>query len=135
MTSDSSHFRPSSDAADASRRDLPPSEFDADATVSWGVSANDEENGVSAFADSDVSTPSAAPPSSEDAFVDFDDASTRTSAPPFAVDNTDAERDEDERTIISQTPPVAAERRGAESTEDDGDGDDALDGGAVKPGA
>lgn len=133
MTSDSSHFRPSSDAADASRRDLTPSEFDADATVAWGVPANDEENGGSAFADSDVSAPSVAPSSSEDAFVDFDDASTRTSAPPFAVENADDERDEDERTIISQTPPVAAERRRDDSTGDDGD--DALDGGAVKPGA
>ncbi|MBR2002587.1 MAG: serine/threonine protein kinase [Thermoguttaceae bacterium] len=133
MTSDSSHFRPSSDAADASRRDLPPSEFDADATVSWGVSANDEENGAAALDGPDVSAPSGAPAPPDAPFVDFDDASTRTSAPPFAVENTDDERGEDERTIISQTPPVAPERRAAESTEDDGD--DSLDGGAVKPGA
>lgn len=137
MTSDSSHFRPSSDAADASRRDLTPPKFDSDATVAWGVPANDEENGDSAPVDADVLTPPVSPsPStlpSDAAFVDFDDASTRTSAPPFAVENTDDERGEDERTIISQTPPVVPERRAVESTEDDGD--DALDGGAVKPGA
>ena len=77
MTSDSSHFRPSSDAADASRRDLPPSEFDADATVSWGVSANDEENGAAALDGPDVSAPSGAPAPPDAPFVDFDDASTR----------------------------------------------------------
>ena len=130
MTSDSSHSRPSSDA---SRRDLTPSKFVSDATVAWGVSANGEDSG-SALAGADVSSNSSLNSSPDAAFADFDDASTKTSAPPFAVESPESgERDEDERTIISQTPPVVPERRAVESTENDAD--DATDGGALKPGA
>ena len=137
MTSDSSHSRPIPDASDASRRE--PSTFDGSASAAstgFGVSAS--RSGASEASDGGEPSLSAPSPSAEDAFYSFDDASTRTSAPPFGAEN-DAvnERLEDERTVVSRTFPGETERKNESSISSVGDDDafDGGDGGALKPGA
>ena len=130
MTSDSSHSRPISDA---SRRE--PSTFDGAASAAFGASAS--RNGASESFDGEAST-SALSPSADDALFSFDDASTRTSAPPFGAENDEEnERLENERTVVSRTPPVEAERKNDASggSVPPDDAFDGADGGALKPGA
>lgn len=135
MTSDSSHSRPISDAVDASRREPTPS--CGDATVDWGVALPESSESATASNDDEPTTAALSPPL-DDAYPSFDDASTRTSAPPFGAENVEEnERLEDERTVVSRTPPVEAEPR-SEATERLAAEDDAFDGGdggALKPGA
>lgn len=130
MTSDSSHSRPISDASDASRRESSTSELDA--TGVWGVPVPEAKGDAFQTPDGEPATPS------DDAFFSFDDASTRTSAPPFGAENVEEnERLESERTVVSRTAPVEPERRSETST-NSGVSDDAFDGGdggALKPGA
>lgn len=130
MTSDSSHSRPVSDASDASRRESSTSELDA--TGVWSVPVPEAKRDAFQASDGEPTPPS------DDAFFSFDDASTRTSAPPFGAGNDEEnERLESERTVVSRTPPVEPERK-SESSGSVGPEDDALDGGdggALKPGA
>ncbi|MBQ2789847.1 MAG: serine/threonine protein kinase, partial [Thermoguttaceae bacterium] len=132
MTSDSFYSRPTPDASDRE-----PSTVDADATVASGASTPDLRNGASeSIAGTRPSSTSAPPP--DDALFSFDDASTRTSAPPIGQENGDEnERLADERTVISQTSPVDAERKNdpAEKLSESDDAFDGGDGGALKPGA
>jgi serine/threonine-protein kinase len=132
MTPDSSHSRP---VFDASRRELPPSSDDA--TVDWDAALPEPRNGASEANDGEPTTAPLAPPN-DDPYFSFDDASTRTSAPPFGVENDEeTERLEDERTVVSRTKPVEVEPKNEPSRRRDAE-DDALDGGdggALKPGA
>ena len=134
MTSDSSHLRSISDASDAARRELSPSS--GDSTGVWGVSVPESRNGASESNGGEPATSAISP--ADDALFSFDDASTRTSAPPFGAENDEEnERLENERTVVSRTPRVEAERR-SEASGSSGAPDDAFDGadgGALKPGA
>ncbi len=135
MTSDSSHSRPISGASGASRRE--PSTSELDATGVWGVSVPETNSDALAASDGEPSTSAPSAPL-DDARFSFDDASTRTSAPPFGAENAEEnERLESERTVVSRTAPVEPERRSETST-NSGASDDAFDGGdggALKPGA
>ena len=130
MTSDSSHSRPVSDASDASRCESSTSELDA--TGVWNVPVPEAKRDAFQASDGEPAPPS------DDAFFSFDDASTRTSAPPFGAEN-DKENEpiEDERTVVSRTPPVESERKSeaSGSVGPEGDALDGADGGALKPGA
>lgn len=135
MTSDSSQPRPISDASDASPRES--SRLSDDATVERGAAVPELRNDASVPTDDATSTALGAP-TVDDAYFAFDDASTRTSAPPFGMENAEEnERLEDERTVVSRTVPVEAEPRNEAARKFDAE-DDALDGGdggALKPGA
>ena len=135
MTSDSSHSRPISGASDAPRREPSPSSVDA--TDVWNAAVPESRNDASASTDGGAPF-SALAPTVDGPYFSFDDASTRTSAPPFGAENgEESERLEDERTVVSPTSPVEPPERKNESSISSV-GDDALDGGdggALKPGA